>query len=345
MYGGVTLSPRPLLLVASLVALSISVAIVPARAGESPRVDVPSGVAADDSPVPPSASPVRRGPAASDTTTATPQDLDLGDADEVLSPVEPDVVVINLPTGMRLPRHGSNFRLTHRFAGDLRRGTFGQNAANLFGLDQGAIIGFEFRMNVAPNLQVAGFRTNFDKTIQIHGLYELTRQTGRLPASISVVGSIEGTDNFQQRYAPAIGAIVSHRVATRLALYAVPMWVGHTNASLEPIGHDHDHGADPAEDAGPHEHPAHERENTVMLGLGARLRLTRTIYVVAEVAPRLDGYRPGEAEYGFGIEKRVGGHAFSLTFTNSFSTTYSQLARGGNPGSLYKGFNLGRKFY
>jgi hypothetical protein len=45
------------------------------------------------------------------------------------------------------------------------------------------------------------------------------------------------------------------------------------------------------------------------------------------------------------IEKRVGAHMFSLTFTNTFATTWAQLARGGAANSLFLGFNLGRKFF
>jgi hypothetical protein len=36
---------------------------------------------------------------------------------------------------------------------------------------------------------------------------------------------------------------------------------------------------------------------------------------------------------------------FSLTFTNTFATTFAQLARGGAANTLYLGFNLSRKFY
>jgi hypothetical protein len=45
------------------------------------------------------------------------------------------------------------------------------------------------------------------------------------------------------------------------------------------------------------------------------------------------------------IEKRVGAHMFSMTFTNTFATTFAQLARGGGANSLFLGFNLGRKFF
>lgn len=266
------------------------------------------------------------------------------DDESVLDPAEPDIVVVNLPTNLRLPRFKSNFRMTHRFAGDLRRGSFSQNVGNLFGLDQGAIIGFEFRMNVARNMQAAVFRTNFDKTVQMYGKYDVVRQSRGLPISVSAVASIEGTDNFREKFAPAIGLVLSRRLGSRLALYAMPMWIGNTNASLDPIVHQHEHGAEEHDEIVSTESPF-EKRGTVLLGVGGRARLTRSVYVVGEVTPRLDGYSPDVSEYGFGIEKRVGGHAFALTFTNTFGTTFAQLARGGTAGSLYLGFNLSRRFF
>jgi hypothetical protein len=266
----------------------------------------------------------------------------------ILDPAEPDFVVVNLPTNLRMPRFKGNFRMTHRFVGNLLNRSFADSASDLFGLDQGAIIGFEYRMNLMRDVQVAAFRTNFDKTIMLYGKYDGIRQRGAMPVAVSGIVSIEGTNNFQEKFAPAVGLIVSRKLGSRVALYASPIWVGHTNASLAPIEHDHDHGGGDVEE---HEHdeepaaPSHDRQNTLMVGLATRLRLTSTLYAVGEMTPRIDGYAPNEFEYGFGIEKRVGGHAFSLTFTNTFGTTFSQLARGGPSNVLYLGFNLGRKFY
>jgi len=276
-------------------------------------------------------------PAATAVQSAVEDDED----DAVLDPAEPDVVIVNLPTTLRFPKYGSNFRMTHRFAGNLRQGSFAENLGNLFGLDQGAIIGLEFRMSVMRNLQAAIFRTNFDKTIQLYAKYDAVRQGDSMPVSLSALVSIEGTDNFRTKYAPAVGGVISWKSGTRLAAYAIPMWVGHTNASLDPIHHDHDHGGGEAEAPV----PAHERLGTFFVGLGARARLTPTVYVVGELTPRVSGYAPDEVEYGFGIEKRVGGHAFAVTFTNTFATTFAQLARGGTANTLYLGFNLGRKFF
>ena len=238
----------------------------------------------------------------------------------VLVPAEPDVVVVNLPTAMRMPLFKGNFRLTHRFGGNLRNGSFSEQAGNLFGLDQGAIIGFEYRMGVARDVQAAFYRSSFAKTIQLYGKYDGLRQRGSMPVSVSGLISIEGANNFQEQFAPAVGVVISRLVGTRIAAYVTPMWVANTDAN--------DDGS-----------------STAYVGFGGRVRIAGTTYVAAEVAIRAGGYAPDEAAYGFSLEKRAGGHTFSLTFTNTFGTTFAQMARGGAANSLYLGFNLSRKFF
>jgi hypothetical protein len=118
------------------------------------------------------------------------------------------------------------------------------------------------------------------------------------------------------------------------------MWVHNTARSLGTIVHDHD-GATHNDSAGATESP----RNTTYMGLGGRVRLGSSTYVAAEVAVRVQGYAPDQPGYGVSIEKRVGAHMFSMTFTNTFATTFAQLARGGAANSLFLGFNLGRKFF
>jgi hypothetical protein len=260
--------------------------------------------------------------------------------DAVLDRAEPDFVVVNLPTTLRLPRFKSNFRLTHRFAGNLRSGTVGQQASNLFGIDQGAIIGFEYRFAVARRVQAAFYRSSFDKTIQLYGKYDPVRQHRSIPVSVSPVFSVEGTDNFQEKYAPAVGVAVSRRIGTRLAGYVTPVWVHNSAASLDPISHGHDEVS-----VAHSSQPASSDRNTTYVGLGGRMRVLASTYVAADVVIRTQGYAPGEPAYGVSVEKRVGSHMFSVTFTNTFATTLAQLARGGAANTLYLGFNLGRKFF
>jgi Membrane bound beta barrel domain (DUF5777) len=259
--------------------------------------------------------PSRNQPAIeADVTTA-------GDDDAELVLAEPDFRVLNLPSTLRLPLHGSSFQLTHRFNGNLRQGDFNGNASNLFGLDQGAVVGFEYRFGIARHLQAAVYRTAVDKALQLYGKYDAVRQNDSIPVSLSALLSVEGAENFQERYSPAAGVVVSRMVADRLAVYATPVWVHNTAATLN------------------------VDRDTVFVGIGGRVRVSSTVYLVGEVAPRVGGFRPDKAAYGFAIEKRAGGHLFQLNFNNGQGTTFGQLARGGLSDSLYLGFNLARKFF
>jgi hypothetical protein len=250
------------------------------------------------------------------------------DDDAKLRPAEPDFVTISLPTTLPLPAHAMTFHLTHRFNEDLRNDSIGTQFSNLFGLDNGANIGLEFRYGVMKHLEAVVQRTSIGRTIQFSAKYDGWHQTETMPVAISAIVSIEGNNNFhnteggdQASFAPAIGAVISRTVNDRLAVYATPVWVHNTGTGSVTT------------------------ENTGFIGLSARARVLDTTYLVLEGTPRVGGLVIGTAEYGFGIEKRVGAHVFSLVFTNGPGTTYRQMAHGGVPEHLTLGFNLTRKFY
>jgi hypothetical protein len=243
------------------------------------------------------------------------------DDDAALDVAEPDFTIVNLPTTLRLPVGKGDFHMTHRFAGNLREGSFGDQAGDLFGIDRGATVGFEYRYGVMRHLEVGAHRSGFDKTIELFGKYDAVHQSATTPVSLSGLVSVEGPNNFRERYAPTIGAVISREIQDRAALYATPIWVHNSAAAIG------------------------DNRDTLYVGIGGRARIASTVYVVGEASPRLAGYAPGQVEFGFGIEKRAGAHVFQLTFANTFLTTLGQLARGGSPESLFLGFNLTRKFF
>jgi hypothetical protein len=254
---------------------------------------------------------------------AAPPAQEAGPSDDaVLRLAEPDYRLINTPTTLVLPRNRGAFELTHRFNENLAKGSFGSHADRLFGIDAGAVVGFEFRFGILRRVQAAAYRTTIDQTLQLHGKWDAFQQGEGVPVSVSALLSIEGNDNFREDYAPALGAVVGRTFGERAAFYATPMWVHNTGAFTES-----------------------EKRDTGFIGLGTRLRLLPTVYVVGEVTPRVGGYQSGEPEFAFGIEKRAGGHLFQLNFANNVSTTYRHLARGGFSDSLFLGFNIARKFY
>jgi hypothetical protein len=109
--------------------------------------------------------------------------------------------------------------------------------------------------------------------------------------------------------------------ADRLAVYVTPVWVHDTARRLE------------------------LDRDMLLVGIGGRVRVSGSVYLVGEVAPRAAGHRPGPPTFGFAIEKRAGGHLFQLNVGNGQGTTFAQVARGGVARSLHLGFNLARKFF
>ena len=244
------------------------------------------------------------------------------DDDAVFKPAEPDFTVIGLPTSLRLPLMKGTFRVTHRFARPLGDGDFGDLADDLFGLDNGAIVGLEFRFGIAPRTQVGIHRSSYGKTIEFFGDYAVAKQTASMPVELAAHVSFEGVNNFRNRYSPSVGLIVSRLIGERAALHLEPVFVGNTSPG------------------------SGTRDNTFIVGLGGRVRVRPTVYLVGEVAPRIAGFRPGVTHGGFGIEKRAGGHVFQLNFSNSWATTMGQIARGGfATNDWYLGFNISRKFF
>jgi hypothetical protein len=239
------------------------------------------------------------------------------------NPSQPDFAIVNLPTTLRLPRFKSAFRVTHRFSRPLGEGDAGDLAGDLFGLDSGAQIGLEYRFGLWTGLQGGIHRTS-DKTIQFFARYNVWNESEGRMFGLDVSASIDGTNNFRDSYTPALGVVLSKELGRWGAVYAEPMWVNNSNPTPGELADDND---------------------TFLLGLGARVRVRPTVYVVAELIPRA-GYAPLSNHATVGIEKRAGGHSFQLNFSNGFGTTLGQLARGGTSNDdWYLGFNISRKFF
>ena len=246
------------------------------------------------------------------------------DDPSVLDLAQPDFTLVGLPTALRLPKFKSAFRVTHRFLEPLNQGDFGDLAGRFFGLDTGAQIGLEYRFGIIPNGQIGVHRTS-DRTIEFFAQYDLLRQGASLPVDLSVLATTEGTNNYKGSRSPSVGAIVSRTVTNRAAFYVEPIFVDNSNL-LPATLVDH--------------------TNTFMVGLGARVRIRPTVYLVGEAAPRASGYKPGVTQRSFAIEKRAGGHVFQMNFSDAFGTTMGQIARGG-PATKdwFLGFNISRKFF
>jgi hypothetical protein len=242
--------------------------------------------------------------------------------DRAVDPSQPDFTIIGLPTTLRMPRFASAFRVTHRFTRPLGNGNFGDLASDFFGFDSGAQIGLEYRFGILDGTQIGIHRTS-DRTIQFFLQHQVIRQ-GAMPVGIDAIATAEGTNNFRDRYSPALGAVMSRTLGRHGAVYLQPIWVNNSNPLPKELVDNND---------------------TFLLGFGGRFRIRPTVYLVGEAAPRF-GYRPGTTHASFGIEKRAGGHSFQISFSNGVGTTLAQIARGGATGNnWFVGFNISRKFF
>jgi hypothetical protein len=254
--------------------------------------------------------------------------------------LEVDQTLVNLQTTLPLKRHGSYFHLTHRFARDLRRGDLGDLASDLFSLDNGAIIGLEYRFGITSTLQAGVHRSILGKTIETFGRWDAWRQGDKLPMSVSFKPSIEGQNNLRQDPQPGLSIILSHVHSKWLALYASPSYVHNAHTATLRAEHEgHTHDAPGADDA---DHSS--ATDTFFIGLGGRVRLLESVSAAVEFAPRVSGYKPAQADWNAGIEKITRGHVLQLNFGNNFNTTPGMIARGGAAGEVFMGFNISRKF-
>lgn len=241
---------------------------------------------------------------------------------------QPDFTLVALPTSLRVPVHKSAFRVTHRFTRPLGQGDFGDLASDFFGLDSGAQIGLEYRYGLVRGGQIGIHRTN-DRTIEFFSEYSFLEQGQRWPVGLAAYASVDGTNNFRDRYSPALGAVVSRELGRHGAVYVEPMWINNSNPLPGDLA---------------------DHNDTFLIGVGGRFRVRPTVYVVAEMSPRVAGFKPGTHQGSVAIEKRVGGHSFQLNFSNGFGTTMGQIARGGPKApngdtDWYMGFNISRKFF
>jgi hypothetical protein len=256
-------------------------------------------------------------PADAETTQEDDPDLDP-------NPAQPDFTLVNLPTTLRLPRFKSAFRVTHRFGRPLGSGDFGNLLEDFFGLDSGAQIGLEYRFGLMRGTQVGIHRTS-DRTIEFFGQYDLLGPTNGRAFGLAVLATIEGTNNFRDSYTPGIGAVMSYQFGQHGAVYASPMYLNNTNLLPSELSDDND---------------------TFVIGIGTRVRVLSTVYVIGEYVPRVSGYDPRVSQISFGVEKRVGGHSFQINFNNGFGSTWGQMSRGGTSNDdWYLGFNISRKFF
>jgi hypothetical protein len=235
--------------------------------------------------------------------------------------LQPDFTLTALPTTLRLPRYKFAFRVTHRFTRSLGAGDFEDLLGDAFGVDGAGQIGLELRFGLMSGTQIGIHRTS-DRTIQIFGQHNFLKQREGVPLGLDAFVTLEGDNNLREHHQSAVGVVASRTLGRFASLYVEPIFVA--NSSPFETG----------------------EQNTFMVGLGTRIRIRPTMYLLGEITPRVAGFDPGVSQAGFGVEFRAGGHMFQINFSNGWGTTMGQVARGGfGSDDWFLGFNISRKFF
>jgi mono/diheme cytochrome c family protein len=229
--------------------------------------------------------------------------------------------LVNLPTTTPIEKRDFLLRISHRFAQPVDSGF-----DDLFGLDGYANVLVSLGYGISDNLSVTVGRARLNKEFEFGADWLLAEQgvTARLPVSVALHGGLalatEGPDSLKASAALS----VSRQFTRRFSVLAVPAFSTNTN------------------------HWALDPDGTFALGLGARYMIFEDLSVLLEWTPVLAGYREGENGWGFGVEKKIGGHVFQFFVANSLGLTVPQVLPGGDlrlgDFDFRIGFNLFRTF-
>ncbi|GAC1446435.1 MAG: hypothetical protein NVSMB56_05090 [Pyrinomonadaceae bacterium] len=273
-----------------------------------------------------------------------------------------DYRLINVPTPKRVPKHSLNLYFTHRFSESVR--PLRESGKDLLGLDSFAVSSLGLFYGVTDKLSISAYRSplcqnGLCRTIEIGANYHLLQEKHNSPLTMAAYASIEGEDNFSEHYTYNFQMQFARSITKYVNVFFAPAI--HINSNGERRFNPR------ATDFFPSAPVADQFKlgrNTGSFGFGVNARIRPTVSLLFEYTPRV-GFKLGrvepifddkfnivgfrdlsEAEIGFGIQKDVGRHAFSLTFSNTQTSTTSRYNSSNlvlAPRDFIIGFNLFRR--
>jgi hypothetical protein len=236
--------------------------------------------------------------------------------------------LVNLPTTTTLGKGEFLFRISHRFQPPVSSGW-----DSFFGFDGPAFILFGFGYGITDSLTASLGRSKLHQEWELSVDWSLLEQgrTTSLPisATLHLGGSLVSQDEPQGaewsgRFRLNALLSLAHQFNDRFSFLLVPAFSSNTNF-WEPSS-----------------------EGTFALGIGGRFMVLNDLSLIVEWIPRLAGYKDFYSGWGFGVEKKIGGHVFQFFVTDSLGLTASQYLPGGDlrlgDGDFRFGFNIFRTF-
>lgn len=221
------------------------------------------------------------------------------------------------------------FIFAHRF------GAINEGYYEMFGLDQAHVrLGLEY--GITDRLGIGIGRSSYDKIKDGFLRYKILRQkkgSQNFPFTMTAFGSVsyksspkEGVESVD-RVAYTGQLLIARKFSPRLSLQVMPTFV-HRNAVDQLT----------------------EKNDQVALGVGGRLKLSKSIALTSEYYYRVNP-NPNTLNYnalGFGIDIETGGHVFQLVMTNTRGTLerafITETPGDFFDGTIHFGFNVTRTF-
>lgn len=274
-----------------------------------------------------------------------------------------DYRLINVPSPKSVPKGTWNMAFTHRFTQPVH--PLSSSGRNLFGLDSFGVASFGMTYGVTDKLFVSAYRSplcqkGLCRTIELGVGYNFLTQDSDSPFALAAYASVEGNGNFTEEYTYNLQARMSGRLGKRVYLFFSP--AVHINANGQRRFNPRpEEFFPPATIANSFHLDAH----TASFGFGTSVLIRPDILASFEFTPRI-GFKLGrvtpifdsnfnvtgfqntsQPEIGFAIQKNIGKHSFTLTFSNTQTTTTSRYNSSNqvlSPRRLVIGFNLARRF-
>jgi hypothetical protein len=231
------------------------------------------------------------------------------------------------------------FIFGHRF------GAINGGAYEMFGLDQAYVrLGLDY--GITDRLSLSIGRNSTDKTMDGYLKYKLLRQSKgakNFPISVTALGGMaykispkdedepEGFEDVD-RLSYTGQLLIARKISTNLSLQLMPTFI-HKNLV-----------------------ESYEENNQVALGIGGRLKLTKSVALTTEYyynfsAPDNSTLTEDQKQYdafSLGIDIETGGHVFQLLLTNAIGLTerafITETRDDFFAGDIHLGFNVTRTF-
>lgn len=299
-----------------------------------------------------------------DDKTAKADDKNKDDLYAYESGDEPyDYKLINVPTPKKVRKGSWNLSFSHRFSQPIN--PIRESGKTLLGFDSMSASSFNVIYGVTDKLYFTAGRSpicqkGLCRTIELGLGYHITDQDKSSPLAVSVYGSVEGNENFYKQHTLNFQVMLSRNIGNRVLLFfspAVHLW---TNGGrrFNPVATDYFPAATVADTF---KLPTH----SASFGMGAQVRITPNVAALFDFAPRI-GFKLGSVDpiydanfrvigfkstsypaMGIGVQYTIGKHSFTLTLSNTQTTTTSKYNSSNlvlKPQNLVIGFNLFRRW-